>query len=191
MAINTTTIPAAITASQDRFGVASTANITAGSQTTGVGLTLLLIENEMMQVTGVTGNQVAVQRGQHGTSATAHGAGTAVTIGGLADFPSFTPAVTSVQPTQQRFASIGAPVASAATITPTSPIFHVTGTTATVNINLPANLVQGQFTAIADGIWTWTAAGNVAVAGTVTTAGSSVTFTYDAGTSKWYPSRLA
>jgi hypothetical protein len=191
MSINTTTLTGAISNSHTSFGLASVANVTVGNPTTGAGMTLLLIENEMMLVTALSGNNVAVTRGQHGTGASAHNASTGVTIGGLSDFPNFTPAISSVQTTQARFASIGSPVASAATITPSGQVFHVTGTTATVTINLPPNLVAGQFTVIADAIWTWTAAGNIAEAGTVTAAGGTVTFTYDPGTSKWYPSRVS
>jgi hypothetical protein len=82
-------------------------------------------------------------------------------------------------------------VASATSITPTGALFHVTGTTAVVTIALPATYAGGPVTIIFDGVDTWTAAGNIAVAGTNTTAGSSVTFVYSFVTSKWYPSRLA
>lgn len=87
-------------------------------------------------------------------------------------------------------------VATAGTILPSGPLFHVTGTTAIVTITTPTGCnatVRGscQFTIIADGIATWTAAGNISVAGTVTTAASAVTFTWDATNSKWVPSRLS
>ena len=59
------------------------------------------------------------------------------------------------------------------------------------HINLPPNFVEGSVTIIADGVWTWTAAGNISAAGTVTTAGTSVVFNYDAATGKWSPSRVA
>jgi hypothetical protein len=82
-------------------------------------------------------------------------------------------------------------VASATTIAPSGALFHVTGTTAIATISLPATYQGGPITIIFDGVDTWTAAGNIAVAGTNTTAGSAVTFTYSFATSKWYPSRLA
>jgi hypothetical protein len=58
-----------------------------------------------------------------------------------------------------------------------------------------AGFVEGTITIVADGVWTWTTGGAspwaFGVAGTVTTAGSAVDFTYDATKSLWYPSRLA
>jgi hypothetical protein len=86
---------------------------------------------------------------------------------------------------------VGAAVASAATITPSAPVFHVTGTTSIVTISLPTGFNGGQIYIIFDGVAAWTAAGNIAVAGTPTTAGSMVYFTYDRNTGKWYPSRMS
>lgn len=86
---------------------------------------------------------------------------------------------------------IGPPIASAATIAPTHGIHHVTGTTAIVTITPPDPAFSGSIILIADAIWTWTNAGNIAVAGTVTAANGLVLFTYDPATAKWYPSRVA
>lgn len=86
---------------------------------------------------------------------------------------------------------IGPTIASATTIAPTKPIHHVSGTTAIVNITPPDPNFSGVLILIADGIWTWTAAGNIAVLGTVTAALGTVIFTYDPQTAKWYPSRVA
>jgi len=85
-------------------------------------------------------------------------------------------------------------VPSAATIAPSGPIFHTTGTVAMVTITPPPGAVNGTtitifFDGSAAGL-TWTAAGNIAVAGTATTTGSSVVFTWNATTSKWSPSRV-
>ena len=194
MSINATTLSAAITPNQTTFGVASATGIVAPNYTTGVVIRLI-VEQEMMEVTGVNGTQISVRRGIEGTQAVSHSVSVPVISGqtGLSpDFPLFTPPRTTDVPSPpSRFSPVSAPVASATTITPSGPVFHVTGTTATATINLPPNFVEGEITVIADGVWTWTAAGNIAVAGTVTTAGSSVTFRYDANTSKWYPSRLA
>src|SRR6266850_4537629 len=82
---------------------------------------------------------------------------------------------------------IGAAIASAATIAPTNPVHHVTGTAAIVTITPPDPSFQGDLVLIADAIWTWTAAGNISAAGTVTAAGRHFRFTYDPGTAKWYP----
>lgn len=100
--------------------------------------------------------------------------------------PGFANPGTSVDPLQPTAA-----VASATTILPTGPLFHVTGTTATATFTIPVGFEGGCFTVIADGVWTWTNAGNIQVAGTVTTAGSTVTFCQDVVTAKFYPSRLA
>jgi hypothetical protein len=82
-------------------------------------------------------------------------------------------------------------VASATTILPSGPLFSVTGTTAVVTITPPAGIQNGQtITILFTGIDTWTAAGNIAVAGTNTTAGTYVTFTWNSSTSKWSPSRV-
>ena len=83
-------------------------------------------------------------------------------------------------------------LASAATLVPKTELVLVTGTTAIVNITVPP--VTGFSTVlylVAIGIFTWTAAGNIAVAGTSTTAGSVITFVYSKSTGKWYPSRVA
>lgn len=87
---------------------------------------------------------------------------------------------------------IGPAIASAGTIAPTFSIFHVTGTTPLVTLTTPTGISSGaRMTVIFDGIDTWTAAGNIAVLGTNTTAASFVDFVWDAATSKWYPSRVA
>lgn len=84
-----------------------------------------------------------------------------------------------------------------ATITPSGPYAQFTGTTALVTINVPIGCgtqvggctVTLDFVGSGSGL-TWTNAGNIAVAGSVTAA-SSVTFRYDPSlsTAKWVPSR--
>jgi hypothetical protein len=101
---------------------------------------------------------------------------------GYAGYNAATPTVTTI-------------VASATTILPSGPLFTVSGTTAVVNITTPvgcnATAVGGCFfTVIFSGVDTWTAAGNISVAGTNTTAGTTVTFVWNASTSKWDPSRI-
>lgn len=86
----------------------------------------------------------------------------------------------------------GPDLASAATIAPTHAIHRVTGTAAIVNITVPYTGFAGTIVLIPTAIWTWTAAGNIIVAGT-TTAGNGVpvSFTYNPTTAKWSPSRIA
>lgn len=84
----------------------------------------------------------------------------------------------------------GSTIASAATIAPTHRIHAVSGTTAIVTITPPWDDFAGSITLIPTAIWTWTNAGNIAVAGTTTAATSPVTFTYIKSTGKWHASRL-
>lgn len=83
----------------------------------------------------------------------------------------------------------GANVASATTITPSGALFHVTGTTAIATINIPFTGYNGSIKIIPDGIFTWTTAGNIALAGTAVVS-KALIMTYDATTSKWYPSYI-
>lgn len=86
-------------------------------------------------------------------------------------------------------------VASAASaITPSGPYFNISGTAAITGFNIPVGFdttLGGCFTANPTGIWTWTAAGNIATAGTTTAATTPVTFCWNTVSLKWVPSRLA
>lgn len=87
-------------------------------------------------------------------------------------------------------ASAAAPtIASATTIAPTTSIVFVSGTAAVVNITAaaPISTGGGTITLIPTGAFTWTAAGNIAVLGTAVVS-RALTMTYDATTTKWYPS---
>jgi hypothetical protein len=83
-------------------------------------------------------------------------------------------------------------IASATTIAPTTPIVFISGTTAVVNITAaaPISTGGGTITLIPTGIFTWTTAGNIALAGTAVVS-KALTMTYDATTTKWYPSYVA
>lgn len=80
-------------------------------------------------------------------------------------------------------------IASATTIAPTTPIAFVSGTTAIVTITAPSPISAGggAVALIPTGAFTWTTAGNIAVAGTAV-VNRTLTMTYDATTTKWYPS---
>jgi hypothetical protein len=86
-----------------------------------------------------------------------------------------------------------ATVASAAgVILPSGPLFSVSGALAITGFTIPvgcnATAVGGcQFTIIPTGAFTWTAAGNIAIVGTAV-VGVSITFVWNAATSKWQPS---
>jgi hypothetical protein len=80
-------------------------------------------------------------------------------------------------------------IASAGTIAPVTPITFISGTAAVVNITVaaPISTGGGAITLLPTGAFTWTTAGNIAVAGTAV-VNRALTMTYDVTTSKWYPS---
>jgi len=81
-------------------------------------------------------------------------------------------------------------VASAAgQVTPSGPLFHITGALAITGFLTPvgcdATAVGGcQFVVIPDGAFTWTTANNIALAGTAV-VNKAITFMWDATNSKW------
>jgi hypothetical protein len=82
-------------------------------------------------------------------------------------------------------------VASAAgVILPSGPLFHVNGTAAITGFTTPIGFLGGSFTVIPDAVFTWTAAGNIALAGTAV-VNKALTFTWDQTNSKWIPSYIA
>lgn len=83
-----------------------------------------------------------------------------------------------------------AAVASAAgLITPSGPLFHITGALAITGFNIPLGFSRGTFCAIPDGPgqFTTTTAGNIALASTAI-IGRTICFTWDPVAAKWYPS---
>ncbi len=99
----------------------------------------------------------------------------------------WSPGLITPNPANVRFSTL----ASAATIVPTTPYVHITGAVAIVNITPPDPSFSGFIILISDGIFTWTAAGNIAVAGTSTAINKCFLFLYDPSTAKWYPSVIA
>jgi hypothetical protein len=83
-------------------------------------------------------------------------------------------------------------IASATTIAPTKQITFISGTTVIVNITAPSPISAGGgiIRLIPTGVFTWTAAGNIALAGTAVVS-KTLTMTYDVTTAKWYPSYTA
>ena len=85
-------------------------------------------------------------------------------------------------------ARVTAAVASAAgLITPSGPLFHVTGTAAITGFTIPVGFAYGSFSVIPDGIFTTTTANNVAIASTAV-VGKLLTFTWDDKNSNFVPS---
>lgn len=197
MAFNTTTLSAAAAQNDTSLLVASLTGVTAPNFQSGSGITYGFLEQEAVLVMSLIGTVgVNVKRGMLGTIQTAHPASTPITFGLPSDFATFAPAINAFIPQQPiEFTGFSAPVAGAATNVATGRFFHLTGTVAMVNLTAPTGVVEGgEITIVFDGSaagLTWTAAGNIAVAGTATTAGSAVTFVFDLGSGKWHPSRLA
>lgn len=83
---------------------------------------------------------------------------------------------------------LGPVIASAATIAPTHMVHHVSGVAAIATITPPHDGFVGPLILVADGAWSWTAGGNIAVASTtVATANKCYLFVYDKQSTKWYP----
>ena len=80
-------------------------------------------------------------------------------------------------------------IASATTIAPVNSIVFISGVNpiATITAPSPISLGGGQITLIPTGIFTTTIAGNIALASTAV-VGKALIMTYDATTTKWYPS---
>lgn len=96
------------------------------------------------------------------------------------------------------FNNISAPISPTALVTataavlpaPTGPLMHVaaSGTPAVTGITKPNGFTSGQLVMIPDAAFTWTTGdGSIAVAGTAV-ANKTITWTYDAAVSKFFPS---
>lgn len=80
-----------------------------------------------------------------------------------------------------------AAVASAAgLITPSGPLFHITGTAAITGFNIPVGFQSGSICAIPDGAFTTTNANNIAIASTGVVSKTEC-WTYDSNSTKFYP----
>lgn len=92
--------------------------------------------------------------------------------------------------------SAGTEASAAGTNAVLGPVFAISGTNAIVTFTPPIGFNNtavggGCFTTIPKGIFTWTAAGNISVAGTTTAITQNVTFCWNPYTSKWVPSRVS
>lgn len=85
--------------------------------------------------------------------------------------------------------TVGAVLVSATTVAPSASIQHVSGTAAIVTITVPTFVTIGtRITLIPDAIFTWTAAGNISLAGTAV-VNKALDMTWDG--LKWNPSYIA
>jgi hypothetical protein len=90
------------------------------------------------------------------------------------------------------FHRVGSAVASATTIAPTSPAFHITGTTQITTITPPTSCTTAAETGctlmvIPDAAFTTATSGNIAIASTAV-IGKLMILIYDQTQAKWYPS---
>lgn len=85
---------------------------------------------------------------------------------------------------------VGAVLASAATITPTNTVHHVSGTTQITTITAPAIATGSNSVSVGlipDGLWSTGTSGNIAL-GSTAVVSKILWLTYDPAQSKWYPS---
>jgi hypothetical protein len=79
-------------------------------------------------------------------------------------------------------------ISSGGAIAPVADVSFVSGTAAVATVDVPLRLREGgSITLIPTGLWTLTAAGNIAVAASAVVS-KAMTLTYDKTTNKWYPS---
>jgi hypothetical protein len=90
-------------------------------------------------------------------------------------------------PAGDAYAPTTAVASAAGAITPSGPLFHVTGALAITSFTLPVGFTGGSFTIIPDGAYTTTATNNIALASTGVVS-KPQTWTYDQATAKFYPS---
>lgn len=74
----------------------------------------------------------------------------------------------------------------------TEPVTRISGTNAIVTLTVPERIKAngGTVILIPTGIFTWTDAGNIALAGTAV-VGKALHMTWEPVTGKWYPSYIA
>ena len=159
------------------FGTSAGYYVTSGTQNTLLGVN-----------TGATGTN-NLTTGSNNTiigynaAASAAGVSNEITIGNSS--------CTSLRlaPLITGYTSAAPTIASAATIAPTKPISFVSGTTTVDTITAPAPISAGggSITLIPTGIFATSTAGNIALA-TTAVVGKALILTYDATTTKWYPS---
>jgi hypothetical protein len=132
-------------------GTGVTASIFQAATNPAVGAqTYILVEQEMMQViSGTFGSGLSptnVKRGVLGTRAMPHATLTPFVFGTSVDWLNWVPAIKAFVPVLPDAVGLGAsaPVASAASIVATGPLFHVTGTTNITNMQPPTSALLNQ-----------------------------------------------
>lgn len=90
-------------------------------------------------------------------------------------------------PAQDVAAASQAVASAAGLVTPSGPLFHITGALAITGFNLPLGFNGGNFTVIPDGAFTTTNANNIAIASTGVVS-KALSYQYDFASTKFYPS---
>lgn len=148
MALNSTTLSAAVAATDTSFAVASATGVTAPNFTTGSGITYAICDQEWMLVTGLSGTTVTVVRGVNGSVQIAHSSGARIVFGAPSDFVA--------QPVARKdYVDYGygsAPVAMRAAAAQATSAVGTASATA-VDTNLKAAVIEIMNTLIALGFW--------------------------------------
>lgn len=215
VALTQTTLAAAVTQTANRMVVASATGISAG--TVLYIQDYYAAAGELVTVQSVTGTTLVVVRGNTGrVVAHTSGARVLIAPAPRAFYTNnplgactataqpYTPYVNTVTGEQWICSSVTgswvpgwngttpsgvtAAVASAAgLITPSGPLFHITGTAAITGFTLPIGYVGRDVCVIPDGAFTTTTANNIAIASTGV-VGRELCWSYDVNTAKFYPS---
>lgn len=91
------------------------------------------------------------------------------------------------------FGNISDPVVQASSVLAIAPGYFITtvsGTSAITSITLPWAGFAGMICVLPTGVFTWTTASNIGLAGTAV-VGKALYFVYDPVAGKWYPSYVA
>jgi hypothetical protein len=187
----------AITSTNSNTGVGTAAlrNITNGAQNTGIGHSAgryKTASNVDHTLSGDSNIYIGYQSRASGDSVTKEVVIGSIDALGLGSNTTVIGTSTTLGNRIFGVASTGqvAPtIASAATIAPTTSIVFISGTAAVATITAPSTIATtgGQITLIPTGLFTTTAAGNIALASTAVVS-KALIMTYDATTTKWYPS---
>lgn len=216
-AMTQTTLGAAITSSQTTFPLASTTGITATNTVLYVDNEAMFVNSVPVSgMVGVTRGYAGTKAFAHKTGTMALAAPpaafTSVDPSGSCTVASglfaYAPIINVLNGNQwlcssvtgkvvPGFANVAdapgvtAAVASAAgKITPSGPLFHVTGTAAVTGFNIPVGFDptgSGPICAIPDALFTTTNANNIALA-TTAVVSKPICWVYDANSTKFYPS---
>lgn len=176
------------------FGAATTLNFGATTGTTTIANATVTLSNATaLNINGASPSIVTSSTATasifntNALTGQLFGAATAITIGANTGTTTINNSI--VAKGLIATGAVAPTIASATTIAPTTPIVFISGTTpiATITAPSPISTTGGQVVLIPTGAFTTTTAGNIAIASTAVVS-RTLTMTYDATTTKWYPS---